>query len=374
MNSSTKTKLIGTVLGMAFVCSIATLQFVFVLGIIEAKNYIVPSLLGSLIGFTLSFWYAKLQQTKEELHENHERLKFVLDKTGIGMWDFFPQSKEVKFDAQWCQLIGYELSEIEQSFAFWKTLIHPDDLQSIFDDLEKHTKNKTQYYSNVHRMRHKKGHWVYILDSGKIIERDKANNPLRMTGTHLDITHLKEVEHQLEASNKKLKQLSLQDGLTGLQNRRALDEYLLHQWAHLQRDSTPFSLLMIDIDCFKQFNDFYGHIIGDECLQRVALTLQAIVKRPNDIVARYGGEEFLLGLSGTTKQDALNIAETIRHDIEALNIPHKNSICGAFVTVSIGVSSCDSHTPCRSSENAVLQADQALYIAKKRGRNQVATH
>lgn len=374
ISNSTQIKIFGVILGILIVSLFATLQHIMIFGVIKPKAYIIPAIVGSLSGFLVATWFSKLVEAKKEIETSHSRLKSVLEGTDIGMWDWNPQKNDVKFDEQWCQLLGYTLEEIEPTFTSWESRVHPEDLQQCYKDIERYMHGETEFYNNVHRMKHKDGHWVYILDRGQIIEHDENNQPISFTGTHTDISHLKEVEQELEKSNKKLKQLTLIDGLTGLSNRRALQEYLIKEWGHWQRNQTPFSVLMIDIDFFKDFNDTYGHLAGDDCLKQVANVLNTNVKRTNDMAARFGGEEFLIVFSGIENSKAIKIAEEIRTNIQNLAIPNTASKCGAIVTVSIGVSGCDSAKPCDSHQHTIEEADKALYQAKEQGRNQTVLY
>lgn len=171
-----------------------------------------------------------------------------------------------------------------------------------------------------------------------------------------------------------LESLSLLDGLTNIPNRRRFDETLLLEWKRAMRDETPLSLLMIDIDYFKQYNDHYGHGAGDICLQRVAATLAKNLARPNDLIARYGGEEFVVILPDTDQQAALQVAERLRECIIKLALPHACSEAESVVTISVGVA-----TQIKIPEYFLPQtlndaADNALYMAKASGRNRVCSH
>jgi len=369
LNNSRRIKIFGTILGMLIVCGFATIQHIVVFKDIQLTSYIIPSIVGSLAGFIIATWFNKLSEANKEVEESHDRLKLVLEGTETGLWDWYPKTNKVIFDKQWCRLIGYDLNEINPTFESWKIRAHPDDIEQTYIDIQNHIEGKTAFYNNIHRIKHKDGHWVYILSRGQIIERDSNNQPVRFTGTHTDITHLKELENALERSNKQLKQLSLIDGLTNLYNRRALDEHLIQEWKHWERHQTPVSILMIDIDYFKQFNDFYGHLAGDDCLKRVANILQSNVKRTNDMAARYGGEEFLIILSGVNTDEALSIAQSLHNRIEHLAIEHKGSPASPKLTVSIGVNGCDSKHQCSSHHALIDGADKALYEAKQLGRN-----
>jgi diguanylate cyclase (GGDEF)-like protein len=173
---------------------------------------------------------------------------------------------------------------------------------------------------------------------------------------------------ELKKHRDKLKRLSDLDGLTGIPNRRRFDEFMNIQWQYAQRSHTPISLVMIDIDHFKAFNDLYGHGQGDECLKKVAQTLFETVNRPTDMVARYGGEEFSCLMPVTDIDGAVKIAEEMRLKILELSIPHEKSELGGRVTISLGAAAIK---PELYSSPAVLlhRADQALYEAKKCCRN-----
>jgi diguanylate cyclase (GGDEF)-like protein len=159
------------------------------------------------------------------------------------------------------------------------------------------------------------------------------------------------------------------DGLTGLNNRRRLNETLNIEWKRARRQAGVLSFLMIDVDAFKQYNDTYGHLRGDECLRRIASVLLSSVNRPGDMVARYGGEEFCALLPATDAQGAVFIAHQIGAAIRADRIAHAGSANG-IVTVSIGVATCRPNVGTRF-EDLIDAADQALYRAKDAGRNRV---
>lgn len=169
---------------------------------------------------------------------------------------------------------------------------------------------------------------------------------------------------------RKLQEQSLMDGLTGLANRRRFDEYLGVEWGRARRLKKTLSLIMIDLDAFKAFNDNYGHLAGDDCLRKVAMALKEGLKRPADLAARYGGEEFAVILPDTGKQGALALAEELRDRVEALKIPHAYSPVAQNVTVSLGVATL---VPAKeeSPDPLIEHADQALYQAKEKGRNRV---
>jgi diguanylate cyclase (GGDEF)-like protein len=181
---------------------------------------------------------------------------------------------------------------------------------------------------------------------------------------------LEQVNRQLQLANQVLHQLSTHDGLTGVANRRQFDEVLLVEWRRAARISGPISMIMVDIDHFKLFNDEYGHQAGDDTLKEVAYALQDSVQRAGDLIARYGGEEFTIILPGTELTEATRLAETIRKAVEERKIRHALSIAFRFVTVSVGVATVYALRDGSPAE-LVAAADRALYAAKRGGRNRV---
>lgn len=178
---------------------------------------------------------------------------------------------------------------------------------------------------------------------------------------------------RLDESNRELARLSAVDGLTGIANRRRFDETLAQEWRRAARSRGVVSVLAADVDFFKQFNDGYGHQVGDECLKAVARTLEAQLRRPTDLVARYGGEEFFVVLPETEEEGARQVAESLRMAVEAMGITHRHSAVAPCVTISVGVASRASGPGLENGANSLVQAaDQALYMAKRLGRNRVA--
>lgn len=181
---------------------------------------------------------------------------------------------------------------------------------------------------------------------------------------------LDESRAELLALNAKLERLTNVDGLTGLSNRRYLDERAGHEWSRAARHQTTMSALMIDVDHFKLFNDTRGHLAGDDVLKLVATTVRESATRPGDLAARFGGEEFIVLLPTTTVAGARHVGERIRARIEALHIAHGAPGAGSHVTVSVG---CAATVPVHEESALVLieSADRALYEAKSAGRNRV---
>jgi diguanylate cyclase (GGDEF)-like protein len=179
-----------------------------------------------------------------------------------------------------------------------------------------------------------------------------------------------EKEEHLLKTNEMLRYLSNYDSLTDIPNRRYFDQTLKDEWNRTMRQRMPLSLLMIDIDNFKKYNDFYGHQAGDTCIQQIAKGIKTTLKRPGDFVARFGGEEFVILLPETDLNGAHHIGESLLSTIQKLQIPTEVSEIGNYVTLSIGCATLipsDQNKP----EDLIKQADKNLYQAKEAGKNQV---
>ena len=177
---------------------------------------------------------------------------------------------------------------------------------------------------------------------------------------------------KLKQANHTLQRIAALDALTGIANRRTFDKLIKLEWRRAMRDRTPLSLIMCDIDHFKNYNDDFGHQQGDICLKSVANSIHKVLKRPGDFTARYGGEEFIIVLPNIFMEGASAIAEKIRGNIEALKIEHSDKIKSKYITISLGTATI---IPKQSSvlKNLIETADNALYEAKAGGRNMVCT-
>jgi two-component system chemotaxis family response regulator WspR len=196
-------------------------------------------------------------------------------------------------------------------------------------------------------------------------ERDAAYQALRDMQAQL-----RDMNTQLTRSNLELQRLSSLDGLTGIANRRQFDDVLDREFRRAQRNFTPLSLILLDIDYFKRFNDSNGHQAGDDCLKLAARTLERVIHRPGDLVARYGGEEFVVVLPETDESGARRVAERLLEEVRDLNVPHPSSEVASVVTASLGVATFQPDRQ-RQTEELVAAADAALYQAKEQGRNRV---
>jgi two-component system, NtrC family, C4-dicarboxylate transport sensor histidine kinase DctB len=220
---------------------------------------------------------------------------------------------------------------------------------------------------------------IYYLDPLDVVLHIRKMQALLLagffTGLVLGLTFLVRIRLQhfaaMQAQMAEMQHLSVTDPLTQLLNRRAFENTVDQEWKRASRTGTRLAAIMVDVDYFKLFNDFYGHLAGDVCLQKVAGVLRDSAKRPGDAVARYGGEEFIVLLPNTDLDDAVRLAQTILHATRALNITHEKSPLTGQVTISVGVAAC-SASDTNSSECLISAADTALYDAKRAGRDRIA--
>lgn len=215
---------------------------------------------------------------------------------------------------------------------------------------------------------------VKLPDKVELIARIRYHSKAYISQMERDAAFraLEKSQKELAAANKILERLSTLDGLTGIPNRRRFDEALNAEWRRSIRHSTSLSLIMLDIDFFKLYNDSYGHQGGDDCLKHVAKCLEETAKRDTDVVARYGGEEFGIILPETGEKAAYELAEAMRARVDNENIAHKSSKVSDHVTISVGVATWlpEKGTP---ADVLLAAADEALYKSKENGRNKVTS-
>lgn len=213
---------------------------------------------------------------------------------------------------------------------------------------------------------------VKLPDNIELVARIRYHSRSYMTLLQRDAAYraLRVSQQQLLDTNLVLQRLMNSDGLTGLSNRRHFDEYMELEWRRSLREQSQLSLLMIDVDYFKTYNDTFGHLEGDEALRQVAAAIRDASARPSDLPARYGGEEFALVLPNTSQGGARLVAEKLRMTVAALKIPHISPTEGSSLTISIGLSTITPQ-PGSNCRELISAADKGLYLAKNNGRNQV---
>lgn len=254
----------------------------------------------------------------------------------------------------------------------WAARMHPDDREQVVNFCVTQSKAGTDHEAD-YRALTRDGSYVWIRDVVHVVRKENGEVD-SLVGFMFDITERKTTEEKLATLQKELEELSFKDGLTGVANRRMFDSILDLEWTNSRRNNQPLALIMFDIDYFKQYNDHYGHIQGDDCLKHVGKTLGMAATRSRDFLARFGGEEFVLVLPDTDEKAALKIAERSRNLIFKEQIPHEKSLVSQILTVSIGVGAI---VPTLQDEprRFVEEVDKRLYQAKQRGRNcLVASH
>ena len=309
----------------------------------------------------------KLREANEQarLANRHlEKAKTELEEMIDNLQDVFFRSNEkgeiIRTSPSVEDVFGYTQKEMEGKKTA-SLFALPEDMERFMESLRE-TEGVCRNFEAL--IRHKDGRTVWTATNAHYYYNDK-NEPAGIEGTVRDITERKRMEEALL-------EISQKDGLTGLYNRRHFDETLEAELkrASRGRSPSPLSLILIDIDYFKPFNDTYGHQEGDDCLVQVGAALKKVVRRPGDLVARYGGEEMVIVLPNMDSKGAEQVAEQMRKRVKALRIPHEGSRCDEHVTISLGVATM--YPEISSSAAAIIKkADEALYEAKEGGRNRV---
>lgn len=319
----------------------------------------------------------RLERTEADLAEDRQRMANVLDGTAAGTWDWHIDSGELDINERWAQMLGRSRAELEPvTNTTWERLCHPGDLIESSLAMKRHFSGADERYTAEFRMRHADGHWIWVQSNGSIFERDAEGRPLRVAGTHMDISRRKADEQRLhddaralEAANRQLRDLAIVDALTGAFNRRHFNDVCLAALAGAQRGQAV-ALCMLDVDHFKAYNDRYGHQAGDAVLKALAQTLKDSLKRSTDALFRLGGEEFGVIFSATSAETALHFVGQLTAALHALALPHEGSPQGA-VTASFGLAWWAAPTSSLTPEAMYAAADEALYEAKRGGRDQI---
>ena len=297
---------------------------------------------------------------EKSLRESEERYRAIYQNAaeGILLIDF--SGKIVECNPQIQRMLGYREEQLLDRDIH--TIFNPDDFIQNPPQLENLKMGKAVFIER--RLRTSQDTYLQCEQSGKRIS-DRL-----IILIYRDITERKVAEMALEKANQMLQELAVQDGLTGIPNRRKFDETLSNEWDRMKREKKQLGVILGDIDYFKQYNDYYGHQKGDDCLKKVAEVLSETVHRPSDLVARYGGEEFVALLPDTGVEACLIIAEKMRTSVENLAIDHIRSAVSTKLTMSFGVAAILPEDEFDS--NLILSpADKALYQAKENGRNMV---
>ncbi|WP_457324875.1 diguanylate cyclase domain-containing protein [Roseateles sp. P5_E11] len=319
----------------------------------------------------------RLERTEADLAEDRQRMANVLDGTAAGTWDWHIDTGRLDINERWAQMLGRNRAELEPvTSTTWERLCHPGDLIESNLAMKRHFSGADERYTAEFRMRHAEGHWVWVQSNGSVFERDAQGRPLRLAGTHMDISRRKADEQRLyddaralEAANRQLRDLAIVDALTGAFNRRHFNDVCLAALAGAQRGQAV-ALCMLDVDHFKAYNDRYGHQAGDAVLKALAQTLKDSLKRSTDALFRLGGEEFGVIFSATSAETAEHFVSQLSAALHALALPHEGSP-QRVVTASFGLAWWAAPSSNLTPEAMYAAADDALYEAKRCGRDQI---
>ncbi len=252
-------------------------------------------------------------------------------------------------------------------------LVHPED-HSILHEAQLRLAKGEEESTALCRYRRPDNSWVWVEGRARMLLASETRATPCCIVVLRDATERKQAEQSLRAALDRLEQMANTDALTGLANRRHFDECMRGEWRRCSRRQLPLSLLIIDADNFKAYNDRYGHLAGDECLKAIASQLGAVARRPGDLAARYGGEEFALLMPETGQSGALHVANQLCTSVHTLDMVHEGNPPTGKLSVSIGLGSCIPNapgSPCVSTGDLWLAADKSLYNAKRDGRNRV---
>lgn len=309
-----------------------------------------------------------MTSTSNNLEPNNIVYKTLLESTKAIPWQIDWKSMTFSYIGPQIEaLLGWK-PESWVSAKDWASRIHEDDRDKVVNFCISQSKAGVDHEAD-YRALTADGNLVWIRDVVHVV-RDANGEVDSLVGFMFDISERKKTEEKLLSLQKELEDYSYKDSLTGVANRRMFDSMLDLEWAKALTNKEPLSLLMIDIDCFKQYNDFYGHIKGDECLKRVAQLLSSAGARSRDFFARYGGEEFIWILPDSDCMAALKVAERCQSLIIEAGLAHAQSTVSDVLTISIGVGCI---VPSR--EDSIISfidtTDKRLYLAKQNGRNRI---
>ncbi|MDA3932610.1 MAG: sensor domain-containing diguanylate cyclase [Tenericutes bacterium] len=299
-----------------------------------------------------------LESKLDDILLNKDNANFVqFEWAGnLGQWHWYVKENKVIFNYKKVETMGYDPKKVGKvDFQFFTDKLHPDDYDRVMDNMRSHLSGKSEAYEVEYRIKHKDGHYLWYYDRGSVIKRSDSGEPLLLQGIVFDISESKRIE-------EKLRYLSERDSLTNVYNRRTMYIKLEKLLENNKKQNELFSLIMFDIDHFKEVNDQYGHLVGDDVLKKLT---EVIIddKRSEDIVCRYGGEEFFLLLPNTNSESAINVAKRLRKMVKKMDVPKVGHI-----TVSMGVVTYQKD---ETIDEVIKRADDLMYEAKVDGRDNI---
>lgn len=319
------------------------------------------TLAAALLGLRLIEQIRRRQQGEAVLEQKEAEFRLLAESASDLVERFEADGTRTYISPALERLTGRRPEEMLGRNAF--EMVNPTDRPNVEAAAERLRSGLSEQETVTFRIQHKDGRELW-LETSLRIAAEPSERP-SVVGVTRDITERKRLELKLES-------LAMRDGLTGIANRRAFDTALAREVARSRRLASPLSLLMIDADRFKRFNDDHGHLAGDTCLKSIAALVGMSARRPTDLAARYGGEELALLLPDTSLEAARAIATDLCRQVQALAIPHERNLPWRLVTVSIGVAAIDPLDEAAVHDGSWLisTADLALYDAKTQGRNQ----
>ncbi|MBR0708212.1 sensor domain-containing diguanylate cyclase [Bradyrhizobium liaoningense] len=331
----------------------AVARMTFVLGLV---------LLIALIGSYLVRQLVQRQRMAQALVAKEANFRLLAEQSSDMVTRIGLDNRLLYVSPACARITGWSADELLATSAL--AGIHPEDLERVEQAIAALKNGEAEEARFVYRQRHR--------DKGEIWAEAALHVTLASDSGEIDgvVAVVRDMTEQKDLQDK-LASLATTDGLTGLANRRAFDERLTDEWARARRDGTQLSLLLIDVDHFKKFNDHYGHLAGDGCLRALSRILSAHARRPADLAARYGGEEFALLLPNTGPDGCAEVAEAIRRALLDLAMLHAQNPPSRLVTVSVGAAASLPSETTADSSTLVAAADRALYAAKDSGRDRL---
>jgi diguanylate cyclase (GGDEF)-like protein/PAS domain S-box-containing protein len=305
------------------------------------------------------------------LEEASARYEALIAASNTGAWEYHDNSGFLWCSPEYFCILGRDIHDFDLSGArnmeqTWIDLMHPEDLKRASQNFDAYLKDPVGMYEQQFRMLHRDGQWIWIWSRGKTLRDEEGNLTNITVGTNIDVTERKRAEEALRDSEKRYRELSIVDELTQLYNSRQFYFQLKIELDRSNRYKQPLSLLLLDLDNFKAFNDAYGHVEGDQVLRRLGQVVKRCL-RETDLAYRYGGEEFTVLLPMTTSADGAVTAERIRTEFKKeIFSPVQNH--DVHLTVSIGIAQ---YKPQEDMKAFVHRVDQLMYQAKKNGKDRV---
>ena len=309
----------------------------------------------------------ELEELVHTLHDenNHKELINSPWLGDLGHWQWIVPSDELVFNDKKATNLFYQKHEIPSNigFEFFTGKLHPDDYEDVVNNMRNHLMNLTDSYEVEYRIINKKGDYAWYYDRGKVTKRNEEGKALIVSGVVFDISKSKALEKELKETNKALDKLVYKDVLTDAYNRRFLERQINKEIIENRKFKQTFSLIMLDIDNFKNINDDFGHNTGDQVLKTIAKKILSVVEKSH-YLARWGGDEFILLLPNKDLNFTISLAKNIRKKVSESKLTKVGK-----VNISMGVSSYKNGD---STKTTIKKVDELLYVAKSKGNNYIS--